>query len=192
MAMSASSTVGPAAQAGPRHIPDLRPSADAAASTRENRPATAIAVAPVPPPSPTQSAEVSRSMASVAKQTDRTDTAMVSRAEQVLRTLKPYGVAMLPRTEVAEESKKHAFNVDKPRSAPAPNADATPGAPDRSDPDAATRDATDQPALPVPTIVQPDLAPSSDQTMQTQKPAPRPEIDAAPAQKPALRDEPAR
>lgn len=100
MDMSANAFSTPVMQAAPRYVHDLRPGADAAATCRAT--ASVAAFAPVGPPSPTQTAEVSRSMAAALHQTDETGGILAGRVEagrveQVERTLKPYGVAMLPR-----------------------------------------------------------------------------------------------
>lgn len=84
---------GPAMPAVPRHVADLRPTADAAALCRDPRAAIASAVLPaVALPAPTsQAAAVSRSLIGVTpvEQTGRT----VAPPERVL---KPWGVPMLP------------------------------------------------------------------------------------------------
>ena len=114
MVLSANTSFASAAQAVPRFIPDLRPSADAAASTRDDRPVATLAIASAGPPSPTQAAKVSRSMTTLVKEAERSGGDVVSQLEKAQRTLKPYGVAMLPRTEMAEESEKRANNMDRP------------------------------------------------------------------------------
>lgn len=86
--------------AAPRYMADLRPSADAAATRTETRPATTVAVAAVAPPSPTQAGEVSKSAVMALRAVDKGGAATADANE---RRLKPYGVVMLPHGTLDEK-----------------------------------------------------------------------------------------
>ncbi len=97
----------PASRAlAPQLVPDMRPTADAAAIARDTRPHVPLAVAAVPGTSLSQTAEVTRSLlrADTAATTDPS-LPLDKRIEQVQRTLKPYGVSMLPDSQSAQRAK---------------------------------------------------------------------------------------
>jgi hypothetical protein len=101
MDFSASTVAAPAA---PRPVTDMRPAADAAATARITKPALAVAM-PTPPAN-SQVAEVSRSMlrADTGAEGDVGD--RIAPVTMIERTLKPYGISMLPKS--AEEAAKDA------------------------------------------------------------------------------------
>ena len=96
MDFSASTMVAPVSSPAPTSVPDMRPSADAAASVRKTKPD--IAVAMPTPPATSQLAEVSRSMMRDAAPVELDPTARISAVSAVERTLKPYGTSMLPQS----------------------------------------------------------------------------------------------
>lgn len=96
MDFSASTVAAPASQPAPRHVADMRPSADAAASARKTIPDLPVAMPS--PPATSQTAEVSRSMLRDASPVELDGPARISAVSMVERTLKPYGISMLPKT----------------------------------------------------------------------------------------------
>lgn len=101
------------AAAAPRHVMDLRPAADAAAAARDPRPEVPVpAVPPAAAATPavpsgalvssTLVAAVSRSML-IDLATDGGLPRGADGASPAERTLKPYGVVLLPRTAAAED-----------------------------------------------------------------------------------------
>jgi len=84
---------GSVAQTAPRHIPDLRPSADAAGLRHQSRPPGGIALPGLPlPPGASQSVAVSRALLVA-------DGGAGDQVAAPERVLKPYGVQMLPGAE---------------------------------------------------------------------------------------------
>jgi len=96
MDFAASSMTGSGGIPAPRPVPDMRPTADAAATRRDTKPALAIAAALPSPPSTSQIGAVNRSMISGATATEPGATSQMPTVQQVERTLKPYGISMLP------------------------------------------------------------------------------------------------
>ena len=74
----------------PRHVPDLRPTADAAALSRDPHPDLPL------PPSATQAAAVVQSAVPNIAEKDRPGTALMPNVTPAARLLKPYGITMLP------------------------------------------------------------------------------------------------
>ncbi len=101
----------------PQFMPDQRPTADAAAIARNPRPDVPLAVAavtsPVPAQNLSQTVEISKSMLR-ADSASPTDPALPldKRLNGIDRTLKPYGVSMLPDTEAAQRAKAAARRAD--------------------------------------------------------------------------------
>jgi hypothetical protein len=88
--ISLSSVAPPVA---PQFAPDQRPAADAAVMARDTRPYVAMTIAPTPVAGLSQTAAVSRSnVAASAESLELAEKAVV----EIDRTLKPYGVTMLP------------------------------------------------------------------------------------------------
>ena len=81
----------------PRHLPDLRPSADAAASIRETAPPPTLAIGPAEPPIAAQAMSVGRAMIAANPISEVRDVASPE------RRLVPFGIDMLPR-EIADGS----------------------------------------------------------------------------------------
>lgn len=93
MDFSASTVAAPAA---PRPVPDMRPTADAAATVRITKPALALAMPT--PPATSQVAEVSRSMLRADTGIEGNATDRIAPVTMIERTLKPYGISMLPKS----------------------------------------------------------------------------------------------
>jgi len=96
MDFAATSMTGSGGLPAPRAVPDMRPAADAAATRRDTKPALAIAAELPSPPSTSQIGAVNRSMISGATATEPGATSQMPAVQQVERTLKPYGISMLP------------------------------------------------------------------------------------------------
>lgn len=96
MDFSASTMVAPVSSPAPKSVPDMRPSADAAATVRKTKPDLPVAMPS--PPATSQLAEVSRSMMGDAAPVELDPTARISALSAVERTLKPYGISMLPQS----------------------------------------------------------------------------------------------
>jgi hypothetical protein len=113
MDFSASTVAAPAA---PRPVTDMRPTADAAATVRITKPALAFAMPS--PPATSQVAEVSRSMlrADTGVEGDASD--RIAPVAMIERTLKPYGISMLPKS--AEEAAAEAIADKSDEAEPAP------------------------------------------------------------------------
>ena len=92
-----STVAAPAPQAAPRAIADMRPAADAAATARITKPELPVAMPT--PPATSQVAEVSRSMLGTGLDPD--SSIRISPVEMIERTLKPYGISMLPKSSEA-------------------------------------------------------------------------------------------
>ncbi|WP_377504457.1 hypothetical protein [Octadecabacter sp. R77987] len=90
--MELQSVTQPAAPAAPRHVPDQRAVADAAATRSDPRPEIALPI----PPDNGQRAAVSQSM--MAPETG----ARAVSVQPVERVLKPYGVTILPQSRTDE------------------------------------------------------------------------------------------
>lgn len=105
MDFSASTMVAPVSSPAPKSVPDMRPSADAAASVRKTKPDLPVAMPS--PPATSQLAEVSRSMMDDAGPVELDPTARISALSAVERTLKPYGISMLPQSakQAAEDAR---------------------------------------------------------------------------------------
>lgn len=105
MDFSASTMVAPVSSPAPKSVPDMRPSADAAASVRKTKPDLPVAMPS--PPATSQLAEVSRSMMDDAAPVELDPTARISALSAVERTLKPYGISMLPQSakQAAEDAR---------------------------------------------------------------------------------------
>ena len=93
-----------AVQAAPLPVADTRPSADTAALVKARAPDIAFAAPPAAPPSLSQSASVSRSMMLATGVEPAEKTRATGSGAEAQRTLKPYGIAMLPDTEKASEA----------------------------------------------------------------------------------------
>lgn len=100
MDFSTSTVTAPATQPAPKSVPDMRPTADAAASVRKTMPELALAMPS--PPATSQLAEVSRSMLGEEAPVELDKRARISAVSAIQRTLKPYGISMLPQS--AEEA----------------------------------------------------------------------------------------
>ena len=96
MDFAASSMTGSVGLPAPRSVPDMRPAADAAAIRRDTKPALAVAAELPSPPSTSQIGAVNRSMISGATATEPGANSQMPAVQQVERTLKPYGISMLP------------------------------------------------------------------------------------------------
>jgi hypothetical protein len=83
--------IATAGLAAPRHVPDLRPAADAAATPRESMPPAALAFAEVSPPTTVQAATIARAVIAT------TPVDPADRADKAERRLVPFGIEMLPR-----------------------------------------------------------------------------------------------
>lgn len=105
MDFSASTMVAPVSSPAPKSVPDMRPSADAAATVRKTKPDLPVAMPS--PPATSQLAEVSRSMMGDAAPVELDPTARISALSAVERTLKPYGISMLPQSakDAADEAR---------------------------------------------------------------------------------------
>ena len=99
MDFAASSMTGSGGLPALRPVPDMRPAADAAAIRRDTKPALAVAAAMPSPPSTLQIGAVSRSMISGATATEPGGSTRIPAVAQAERTLKPYGISMLPAEE---------------------------------------------------------------------------------------------
>jgi hypothetical protein len=117
MDFSASTVAAPAA---PRPVTDMRPTADAAATVRITRPALAFAMPS--PPATSQVAEVSRSMLNAEAGVDGDARDRIAPVSMIERTLKPYGISMLPKSaeEAAAEAKADQFDGADPTPEDAP------------------------------------------------------------------------
>lgn len=100
MDFSASTVVAPVSPPAPKSVPDMRPTADVAASVRKTNPDLPVAMPS--PPATSQLAAVSRSMMGEAAPVELDPKARISALSAVERTLKPYGISMLPQS--AEEA----------------------------------------------------------------------------------------
>lgn len=103
-------SIAPGSPTGtPTHISDKRPTADAAAISRAPSPEAPLGPMALAVPGLSQVAAVSQSQLAGAP---LADTSRTNATEQAERTLKPYGVSMLPqsdtRKEAAEEAKRQA------------------------------------------------------------------------------------
>jgi hypothetical protein len=88
------STVAAPATPAPRPIADMRPTADAAATARITKPELPVAMPT--PPATSQVAEVSRSMLGAGVDAD--SSTKIAPVAMIERTLKPYGISMLPKS----------------------------------------------------------------------------------------------
>lgn len=99
----------------PQMVPDQRPTADAAALARDPRPEVPLTIAApaVPAARLSQVAEVTRS-ALRAEAPSATDPSLPldKRLREVPRTLKPYGVSMLPDTRMAQKAEAAEQQAD--------------------------------------------------------------------------------
>ena len=93
MDFSASTVAAPAA---PRPVADMRPTADAAATVRITKPALPVAMPT--PPATSQVAEVSRSMLRADTGAEGNADDRIAPVTMIDRTLKPYGISMLPKS----------------------------------------------------------------------------------------------
>ena len=96
MDLSSSMVAAPVSVPAPRVIPDMRPTADAAATVRITKPELPVAV-PTPPAN-SQIAAVSRSMLGAGKGLELETGSAIAPVTSVERTLKPYGISMLPQS----------------------------------------------------------------------------------------------
>ncbi len=87
------------AHPAPRPMPDQRPTADAAALNRTNQPLLPVATGPSAPPSPTQAGAVSRALLAGSGVSEEDAASPLPPVEKTARTLKPYGITMLPDDE---------------------------------------------------------------------------------------------
>lgn len=109
MDFSASTVAAPVSPPAPKMVADMRPSADAAASVRKTRPDLPVAMPS--PPATSQLAAVSCSMMGDASPVELDRNARISAVTAVERTLKPYGISMLPQS--AEEAANAARALAK-------------------------------------------------------------------------------
>lgn len=100
-----------AAQSAPIPVADTRPSADVAASKKTTEPELKFAAGTNAPPTTSQAAATSRSLMLATEVEDVDKTRSVSSDRPVERTLKPYGVAMLPET--AENTEPQETSEDE-------------------------------------------------------------------------------
>jgi hypothetical protein len=77
----------------PVMVPDMRPSADAVALSRNPRPDVPLPM----PPSTSQAGVVSSAVVATTPEVRRSGSALMPTVQETERTLKPYGVYMLPR-----------------------------------------------------------------------------------------------
>lgn len=94
MDYTTSTVAAPALPPAPRPVTDMRPAADAAATARITKPELPVAM-PTPPAN-SQVAEVSRSMLGTGLDTDTSP--RIAPVQMLDRTLKPYGISMLPQS----------------------------------------------------------------------------------------------
>ena len=85
-----------AAPAAPRPVTDMRPTADAAATVRITKPTLPVAMPT--PPATSQVAEVSRSMLRQDAGVEGDTSDRIAPVAMIERTLKPYGISMLPKS----------------------------------------------------------------------------------------------
>ena len=111
MDFSASTVAAPAA---PRPVADMRPTADAAATVRITKPALAVAMPT--PPATSQVAEVSRSMLRAEAGVEGNAGDRIAPITMIERTLKPYGISMLPKS-VEEAAAEAQADLAKGRTA---------------------------------------------------------------------------
>ncbi|NCO87079.1 MAG: hypothetical protein GW886_10675, partial [Rhodobacterales bacterium] len=96
MDFSASSMAGTMAHPAPRPMPDQRPTADAAALNRSKEPLLPVAAGLPAPPSTTQAGAVSSALLAGSGVSEADAASALPPVEQTARTLKPYGITMLP------------------------------------------------------------------------------------------------
>lgn len=82
----------------PRHVPDLRPSADAAASHRQTTPPPSLAMGTVEMPIPAQALAVGQAMLAAPPVSE------LRAVDGAERRLVPFGIDMLPRTTEDDQS----------------------------------------------------------------------------------------
>lgn len=110
MDFTTSTGAAPALPPAPRPVADLRPAADAAATARITKPELPVAMPT--PPATSQMAEVSRSM--LGSGIDADASTKIAPVQMPERTLKPYGISMLPKsTEEAALDARAAMVLPK-------------------------------------------------------------------------------
>ena len=106
----------------PLHVPDKRPTADAAALARNPRPEVPLPVAAPQPQQVTNTsyvASVSRSLMLATGVEEAEKTRSIAPATEIQRTLKPYGIRMLPDDQSAGRKPETAAEPDrKPEAGP--------------------------------------------------------------------------
>ena len=110
MDFSSSMVAAPVSVPAPRVIPDMRPSADAAATVRIRKPELPVAVPT--PPATSQVAAVSRSMLGSGKGLELETGSLIAPVTEVERTLKPYGISMLPQSLDQANAQASAAQAD--------------------------------------------------------------------------------
>ena len=110
MDFSSTMVAAPVLPAGPRYVADMRPAADAAATVRITKPELPVAV-PTPPAN-SQVAAVSRSMLGSGKGLELETGSLIAPVTEVERTLKPYGISMLPQSLEQANAQANAARTD--------------------------------------------------------------------------------
>ena len=102
MDFTTSTVAAPATMPAPKLVADMRPAADAAATARITKPELPLAMPT--PPATSQVAEVSRSM--LRSGVDADSSTRIAPVTTLDRTLKPYGISMLPKSteEAADDA----------------------------------------------------------------------------------------
>ena len=96
MDFSSSMVSAPVTMPAPKVVTDMRPTADAAATVRITKPE--LPVANPTPPATSQVGAVSRSMLGSGKGLELNGDNPIAPVTEVERTLKPYGISMLPQS----------------------------------------------------------------------------------------------
>jgi hypothetical protein len=96
MDFSSSMVAAPVTMPAPKIVPDMRPAADAAATVRITKPE--LPLGNPTPPANSQVAAVSRSMLGSGKGLELETGSPIAPVTEVERTLKPYGISMLPQS----------------------------------------------------------------------------------------------
>lgn len=112
MDFSSTMVAAPVSVPAPRAITDMRPSADAAATVRITKPELPVAVPT--PPATSQVAAVSRSMLGSGKGLELGAGSAIAPVTEVERTLKPYGISMLPQSLEQASAAKADAKTDDP------------------------------------------------------------------------------
>lgn len=122
MNISAFPLAGTGAQPAPQHMPDMRPAADAAALNRTSEPLLPVAALPVAalpvPPTATQAGAVNRAMLGASPATEGKASDPMPPVDKAARTLKPYGITMLPDDSSRSQETGHGATPDDAESTP--------------------------------------------------------------------------